>query len=115
MGPPSRRSTSGSRREKKMKQPTSTTKWHQLIGPLLVLGLWELLSRLGLLRETFFPPPSRIVGHLGILFDADSSLGGDVLVTVYRVLITVGIAALLGTAFGLAITASRWTENGFSV
>lgn len=89
-------------------------KWPVLVGPVLIFGLWELASRNEVLRPTFFPPPTRILGHTTILFDVETGLGGDLRATVLRVAVTIALAALIGISVGLAMTASRWTERGIS-
>ncbi|MHA6669407.1 ABC transporter permease [Homoserinimonas sp. A447] len=88
-------------------------KWAAIVGPVLVLGIWEVLSRTEVLRPTFFPPPSEIVARGTIIFDVEFGLGGDLVATVVRVLITIALAIVIGVTFGIAITASRWTESGF--
>lgn len=89
-------------------------KWPVLVGPVLILGLWEILSRTEVLRPTFFPPPTAILARATIVFDVESGLGADVGATVLRVAITIGLATLIGISLGLAMTASRWTERGLS-
>lgn len=88
--------------------------WPVLVGPVLILGAWEFASRTGLLRDTFFPPPTRILARSTILFDAQTGLAGDLRATVLRVLATILLAALFGVGLGLLMTLSRWTERGLS-
>lgn len=90
------------------------SKWPVIIGPIVILGLWEFLSRTEILRPTFFPPPTRIASNLGIIFDTDAGLGSDIWATVLRVVITIGLATIIGVLVGVAITATRWTEGGVS-
>lgn len=87
-------------------------KWALLVGPVLILAAWELLSRTGAIRSTFFPPPTEIIARGTIVFDVQSGLGGDILATVLRVLLTIALAVAIGVAFGIAITASQWAERG---
>lgn len=87
-------------------------KWALLVGPLVLLAAWELLSRTEVLRSTFFPPPTEIIARGVIVFDVESGLGGDILATVLRVLVTAALAVVLGVGVGIAITASRWAERG---
>lgn len=87
-------------------------RWALVVGPVIILLAWEVLSRAGVIRATFFPPPSEIIGRSVIVFDVASGLGGDIIVTVLRVLVTIVLAVLLGVAVGIAITASQWMERG---
>ncbi len=89
-------------------------KWALLVGPVLILAAWELLSRTGVIRSTFFPPPTEIIARGTIVFDVQSGLGGDIVATVLRVLLTIALAVVAGVAFGIAITASQWAERGSS-
>lgn len=83
-----------------------------LIGPVVILAAWELLSRTEVLRPTFFPPPTTIIARSSIVFDAEEGLADDIGITVLRVLITIVGAVALGVAVGIAVTVSRWTERG---
>lgn len=85
-----------------------------LIGPVLILAAWEILSRTEVLRPTFFPPPTTIIARSSIIFDAEDGLAGDIGVTVVRVLITILAAVALGVGLGIAVTFSRWAERGTS-
>lgn len=84
-----------------------------IIGPLILLGTWEILTRTGVLKETYFPPPSALFFHISILFDSSSGLAHDLYITIIRVLITIGVAAVAGALFGIAITLTQTTERGF--
>lgn len=90
------------------------SKWPLVVGPIVILGVWEILSRTGVIRATFFPPPSLIIARSVIVFDPESGLGMDVVATVMRVVITILLAVVLGVGVGIAITASQWTERGTS-
>lgn len=71
-------------------------------SPLLILGLWELLSRTGALDSRFFPPPTAIVGTFwaqvasGMLF---VHIGG----TISRVSIGFAMGAIPGVLLGLTL------------
>lgn len=91
---------------------TVVNKWPVLVGPTLILGAWELASRTGMVRETFFPPPSQILARSSILFDAQIGLGVDLRATLWRLAITVLLAAVLGVGLGLLMSASAWMEHG---
>lgn len=87
-------------------------KWALFVGPVVILLAWEILSRTGVIRATFFPPPTEIIARSVIIFEPDSGLGGDIIATVLRVLVTIVLAVILGVGVGIAITASQWMDRG---
>jgi NitT/TauT family transport system permease protein len=87
-------------------------RWRLLIGPVLLLGLWEAASRLELVNPTFFPAPTEIVAQAGVLFDSESDLGAGVVDTVVRLLVTAVLAALLGIGTGLAMASFQRAARG---
>lgn len=86
--------------------------WPLLVGPAVILGGWELASRAELVRPAFFPPPSEIAGRTAILVDADQGLGADLLATVVRLTLVAALAAVLGIATGLLMSARGWLNRG---
>ncbi len=93
-------------------RPRWIGRWPVVVGPLVILGGWEIASRAELIRPFFFPPPTEIVARSVILFDADEGLGNDVLATVVRLLLVAGLAAALGITTGLLMSAWRWLNRG---
>ncbi len=87
-------------------------KWALFVGPVVILLGWEILSRTGVIRATFFPPPTEIIARSVIVFEPASGLGGDIIATVLRVLVTIVLAVVLGVGVGIAITASQWMDRG---
>ncbi len=76
-----------------------------LLSPLVLVGLWEVAARSGLLNAVFFPPPSGVLGALkAVTLSGDLPL--DLLATTRRVLIgfLVGFfpAAAVGLLMGLS-------------
>ena len=73
-----------------------------LMGPLVVLGLWEFLSRTGLIDSRFWPAPTSLIDTLmdevrsGALFT-------NVRISLVRVLLGFVIAAIPGVLVGLAM------------
>lgn len=73
---------------------------------VLVICLWELISRSGVVSIALFPPPSMVFLKLylmvvsGILFQ-------EYLTTLYRVLVGFLSGAILGIVFGILIAYSR--------
>ena len=89
-------------------------RWALVVGPLVLLAVWELLSRTGVIPGTFFPEPTRIIAGVTIIADAETGLGIDLMMTVFRLIVTVVLAVLIGVGIGIAITASQWTQRGIS-
>ncbi|GAB3632293.1 aliphatic sulfonate ABC transporter permease SsuC [Microbacterium shaanxiense] len=87
-------------------------KWALFVGPIVILLGWELLSRAGIIRATFFPPPTQIIARSVIVFEPDSGLGGDIIATILRVVVTIILAVVLGVGVGIVITLSQWMERG---
>jgi ABC-type nitrate/sulfonate/bicarbonate transport system permease component len=69
-------------------------------SPIVLLALWEILVRVGLLDRRFFPAPSSIVGTFGSLI-ASGELAADVRDTLTRVF----VGLLLGGVPGLVVGA----------
>ncbi|WP_024277027.1 ABC transporter permease [Xanthobacter sp. 126] len=76
-----------------------------LLTPLLLLGLWEVAARMGLIDARFFPPPSSIVHTFGALV-ASGELWTNLLASLRRLLLGMllgGVPALfLGLAMGIS-------------
>lgn len=81
----------------------------RLLSPLVLIGLWELLSRLGPLDPRFFPPPS-VVALAGFAMLRDGSLLGACVDTLWRMVAGFSIGALAGIAVGLWLGLSRWSR-----
>ncbi len=80
--------------------------------PAAILGLWELVSRLGLANPVLLPPPSRVfmvfVTHPGeVLRNAVTSL--------YRVLVGYSLAAVLGVGLGILVGTYRTARSALDV
>jgi len=77
----------------------------EVASPAVILLLWEVLVRAGVLDARFFPAPSSVVGELGALL-ASGALLVDIGWTVSRVLVGFCLGAvpavLLGIAMGLS-------------
>lgn len=76
-----------------------------MVGPLLLLAVWEVLSRSAVLDPRFWPPPSSL-WSTAVELTLDGSLPADVWVSLTRILIgfTLGAvpAVLLGLLMGLS-------------
>lgn len=76
-------------------------------SPLMLLVLWEIAARAGLLDQRFFPAPTAVLGELVVLLQS-----GELLVnigwTVQRVLIGFCLGAVPAILLGLAMGLSPW-------
>ncbi|GAB3632294.1 ABC transporter permease [Microbacterium shaanxiense] len=73
--------------------------------PILILVLWEVLTRAGLLDPRFFPPLSDII-MTTVDELVNGRLGLDLVLTVQRLLVAFVLSAVLGVAIGVA--SGRW-------
>lgn len=73
-----------------------------LFSPVLILVLWELLSRGGILDRRFFPPPTSIVGTFWEL-TASGVLFKHIAATLSRVGIGFVMGAVPGVVLGLTL------------
>lgn len=69
--------------------------------PLLMLVVWELATRTGALDARFFVPVTEIFATM-IDQLANGRLGADILVTLQRLALSFGLAAVCGVAIGVA-------------
>jgi NitT/TauT family transport system permease protein len=81
--------------------------WLRLVSPLLLLGTWELLARVGELDARFFPPPSEI-GKSAVSVIQDGSLWRASQDTLRRLALGYGAGALSGVIIGLWLGLSSW-------
>ena len=68
--------------------------------PLGLLALWEVLARLAIVSPRYFPPPTRVGGVLAASL-TDGDLGGEVLITLTRLVVAFAVAAAPGVPLGL--------------
>ena len=80
--------------------------WFIGVTTLVLLGIWELLSRLGLISKLFFPAPS-FLGQSLVRMVASGALPLDVGVTVLRLLMGFVLGTLPGLALGLVMGWSK--------
>lgn len=81
--------------------PTVLRGLHTWTTPVVIVLLWEVMTRLGVLDQRFFVPLSEVVMTI-IAQLTDGRLGGDIAITIQRLLISFAIAAVLGVAIGIA-------------
>lgn len=73
-----------------------------LLGPLAVLGLWELLSRLSIIDSRFWPAPTSLLDTLWAEVES-GALFTNIRISMVRVLLGFIIAAVPGVLIGLAM------------
>ncbi len=71
-----------------------------LLVPAALLALWELCARTAVLSPRYFPPPTAI-GAVLVERLASGDLGGELLVTLTRMMLGFAVAAVLAVPLGL--------------
>jgi sulfonate transport system permease protein len=96
--------------------PASKSRWGQrklglirLASPLVLLGLWQLGSALGLIQQVVLPAPSLIV-EAGFELIENGQLADALRVSGIRVIEGLLLGGFLGVALGTAVGLSRWLE-----
>jgi ABC-type nitrate/sulfonate/bicarbonate transport system permease component len=82
-----------------------------IAAPVILLAVWELISRSGSVNELFWPPPSSLWDTTVSMFREDDLLA-DVRVSVVRILAGFLLGALPGVVVGLAMGLS-WPVRAF--
>ncbi len=96
--------------------PASKSRWGQrklglirLASPLVLLGLWQMGSALGLIPQDVLPAPSLIV-EAGVELVENGQLADALRVSGIRVIEGLLLGGFLGVALGTAVGLSRWLE-----
>ena len=76
-----------------------------LVGPLLLFGIWELVISTKLIRPVLLPPPAETLAHLWEV-TVSGDIVEDFLATVYRTLLSFGIAVAIGVPLGVMLGSS---------
>jgi taurine transport system permease protein len=79
-------------------------------SPLVLLALWEIIGRLGLIRPFLLPPLEAVVARLGEDI-ADGALLNNAVITLYHALAGFVLSVAVGVPLGLLIArrrAFRW-------
>jgi ABC-type nitrate/sulfonate/bicarbonate transport system permease component len=74
---------------------------YPLLGPLLLLTTWLILTSLGIISPIILPNPLSVGSALVSLLISEGSLWPHLGLTVYRTLLSFAIAFILGAPFGL--------------
>jgi len=76
-----------------------------LVGPLLLFGVWELVITMKLIRPVLLPPPAETLAHLWEV-TVTGDIAEDFFATVYRTLVSFGIAVAIGVPLGVMLGSS---------
>jgi NitT/TauT family transport system permease protein len=71
-------------------------------GIIIVLVLWEVLPRLDLVSSRYLPPFSRVILKIICLYK-DADLYMNIIVSLWRVVVGLGICLVISLVFGLSI------------
>lgn len=80
-----------------------------VISPLVVLALWEVTSRLGILDIRFFPPPTSVLARV-VELSASGELVENALVSLRRLGIGYIVGLVPALLLGLVAGLSRWVR-----
>jgi sulfonate transport system permease protein len=81
----------------------------RVLSPLVLLGVWQLGSALGLIPQDVLPAPSLIV-EAGVELIENGQLADALQVSGVRVFEGLLLGGFLGVALGTAVGLSRWFE-----
>ncbi|WP_346386075.1 ABC transporter permease [Nocardioides sp.] len=103
-----RRRSRGDRADRSRSSPLDyLRRW---ISPLVIVGVWQILSSTGALDERTLASPAQIATRTVELVQ-DGTLGTATLVSVQRVAIGFVIGASIGVAFAIAAGLSRFADD----
>ena len=77
-------------------------RWLPLIGPLLLIALWQLMISAHWVKPVLLPPPGATLLHLVDVFSS-GAIFGDLGSTVYRTLASFAIAVAVGVPLGVVL------------
>jgi sulfonate transport system permease protein len=81
----------------------------RLLSPLILLGIWQLGSALGVIPQDVLPAPSLII-EAGIQLIENGQLAGALQVSGIRVVEGLLLGGILGVVLGTTVGLSRWFE-----
>ncbi|MEW2354699.1 ABC transporter permease [Spirillospora sp. NPDC029432] len=79
-------------------------------GVALLLLVWEVAPRLGLVRPTSVPPFSEVLGEIGAVL-TDPAFGSEVAGSAYRWGLGFALAVLIGVPLGVVMARSRLVRH----
>ena len=81
-------------------------RWLPLLGPLLLLALWQLMISAHWVKPVLLPPPADTLAHLLGVFGS-GAIFVDLWATLYRTLASFGIAVAIGVPLGVVLGSSE--------
>jgi len=81
-------------------------RWLPLIGPLLLIAVWQLMISAHWVKAVLLPPPLETLSHMwGVISSGD--VLPDVMSTIWRTLAAFGIAVAIGVPLGVMLGSSE--------
>jgi ABC-type nitrate/sulfonate/bicarbonate transport system permease component len=81
-------------------------RWLPLIGPLLLLALWQLMISAHWVKAVLLPPPIETLAHMASVF-ANGDIFADLWSTIFRTVCSFGIAVAVGVPLGVMLGSSE--------
>jgi sulfonate transport system permease protein len=82
----------------------------RIASPLVLLGLWQLGSALGLIPQNVLPAPS-LIGEAGVELIRNGQLADALRVSGVRVIEGLLLGGSIGLVLGMVVGLSRWVES----
>ncbi|MDS9472875.1 ABC transporter permease [Sporosarcina pasteurii] len=89
--------------QREWKRRQKNERWKQMLtiaSPILLLMLWEFLSRTGLMDIRFFPPPTAIMGTFWEMI-SNGTLFEHIGISLYRIILGFLLGVIPGVVIGL--------------
>ncbi|WP_398480199.1 ABC transporter permease [Tardiphaga sp.] len=83
-----------------------------ILSPLILLGLWEICARTGLIDVRFFPAPSNVIRHL-VEMIGSGDLWRHLAASLYRLVVGFFVGCIPAIVIGLAIGLYRPVRAAF--
>ena len=77
-------------------------RWWSVLTPILIVAIWECLSRLGIADQRFFPPPTAVLGE-ALDMIREGELQSNIGVSLRRIFFGFVLGAVPGVVLGLCM------------
>ncbi|EPE94642.1 ABC transporter permease subunit [Rhizobium grahamii] len=87
-----------------------------LVTAVVLIAIWWLVAKLGLVPRLFLPTPQEVVTQIGAVYRdgyAGASLGEHVSASLFRIAAAAVIAIVIGIPIGLLMGLNRWAKGVF--
>jgi taurine transport system permease protein len=81
---------------------------------LAIIGLWWVVSKLGLVPHLFLPRPDEVLSQIGVVYRdgyAGASLFEHIRASLFRIVVAAVIAVAAGIPLGLLMGLNRWAKG----